>query len=262
MAIHFIPNPQNLPFVHHKDHNRINFSLDNLEWITHKDNLQQASKAGRLKNVPHKKYSTRDCDVRILPKFYVDTDFNPIDEIWKDVNNFKGIYQVSNYGRIKSLERYKNSKYKYGKTVLLKEKLLQPSFTQGKYSGYLRVGLHKGGQPKVIFSIHRLVAEHFLIKSNSKFNCVNHLNGIKTDNRPENLEWTTLKENCLHALRMGLRKIGGENSPRAKLVESQVLEIRRLYSEDCFSFRKLSKIYNVMPSTINAIINRKTWKHI
>lgn len=100
-----------------------------------------------------------------------------MEEIWKDIPNFIGLYQASNYGRIKSFQKGKESILK-----LFKDK-----------DGYMHIKLCKDGKIKY-FSVHRLVYEAFngVIPEGMQ---VNHINEIKTDNRPENLNLMTPKEN-------------------------------------------------------------------
>lgn len=100
-----------------------------------------------------------------------------IKEIWKDIVDYEGLYQVSNLGRVKSIK-------------FSKEKILKPVPT---HNGYYIVGLSKNGNKKR-FRVHRLVAQAFIGKI-SKGYCVNHINEVKTDNRLENLEIITFKEN-------------------------------------------------------------------
>ena len=94
-----------------------------------------------------------------------------------------GLYEVSNYGNVKSMFRYK--------------KLLTP--TKNK-SGYLKVSLYKDKKIKV-FSVHRLVAEAFL-KNNNNLPEVNHIDGNKENNNVSNLEWCTKQQNILHRFRV------------------------------------------------------------
>lgn len=100
-------------------------------------------------------------------------------EIWKNIDGFDGAYQVSNLGRVRHL-------YKTRDCIIL-----VPWKT---YNGYSQISL--GSRKRV--SVHRLVAEAFC---EMKPGCtqVNHINGIKTDNRAENLEWVTASKNCKHS---------------------------------------------------------------
>lgn len=103
-------------------------------------------------------------------------------EIWKDVENYEGYYMVSNMGRIKSLK-------------CNREKLLKP-WDNGR--GYVRVELHNGKdeRPKKA-NVHQLVAIHFLGHTTDGMNSiVDHINGIKNDNRASNLRITSNRENC------------------------------------------------------------------
>ena len=101
-------------------------------------------------------------------------------EIWKDIKGYEGLYQVSNLGRVKSLN-YNHTK---------KEKILKPQLMR---NGYLRINLHVINKNK-IFNVHRLVADAFIPNTDKKTQ-VNHINEIKTDNRASNLEWMNCKEN-------------------------------------------------------------------
>ena len=105
-----------------------------------------------------------------------------MEEIWKDIKGFEGRYQISNKGRVKSLN-YSNRKY---------EKILT-NVVDGK--GYYAISLGRG----VRKSVHRIVAEHFLPEDLER-KYVNHKNGIPKDNRVENLEWCTPSENMQHKI--------------------------------------------------------------
>ena len=112
-------------------------------------------------------------------------------EIWRDIIGYEGMYQISNTGNVKSLVR-KNNKV---------EKILKPAINT---EGYKHVILFKN---KVSHNtrIHRLVARHFIENPLNK-KCVNHIDGVKTNNNVTNLEWVTNSENIRHAFKMGLLK--------------------------------------------------------
>ena len=117
-------------------------------------------------------------------------------KLWHSVRGYEGLYQVSNFGEIKSLSRWKH--LPNGKYTVSKEKLLSPA--QIGKDGYKFVYLTVDGRSKR-FYVHRIVAEAFLPNPN-RLPFVNHLNGIKFDNRPENLEWCSRSENTKHAARV------------------------------------------------------------
>lgn len=119
-------------------------------------------------------------------------------DLWKDIPNFEGLYQASINGEIRSIYRYK--------------KILKQSKSK---NGYLKVMLCANGKRKLI-SVHRLIAMTFLedYKTNLQ---VNHKNGIKTDNRVDNLEMVTPSENIRHSFKNGLQKAKfGEDHPLYK----------------------------------------------
>ncbi len=174
-------------------------------------------------------------------------------ETWKDIPNYVGHYKVSSLGNIESIERQIWSvKNKCFNT--LKSRLLKPLLTK---HGYLRVCLQKKDKCNYIF-IHRLVAISF-IENNLNKTQVNHINGIKTDNRVENLEWNTPSENRKHAFKIGLSSARkGESSNMCKLTEIKVKEIRN----SNLSQEKIAFIYNIKQSTVSNIKTKKTWKNI
>ena len=118
-------------------------------------------------------------------------------ETWKDIENYEGVYQVSDLGRVKSLERYIVRKNGY--TQLIYEKVLNPCINT---HGYLALSLHKNNK-SLNCRVHRLMAEAFIPRIKGK-NIINHINGIKTDNRLKNLEWTDYSGNLIHAYDTGL----------------------------------------------------------
>lgn len=127
-----------------------------------------------------------------------DREKDLINEIWKDIKGYEGLYQVSNFGRIKSLERFTD--HKSTGIVLQKEKIIKQRINYG----YCYVNLCKESKIKG-FRVHRLVAEAFIPNPNS-LKQVNHKNEIKTDNRVENLEWCTCKYNINYGTGIKRRK--------------------------------------------------------
>lgn len=171
-------------------------------------------------------------------------------EIWEPIKGYEGRYEVSTLGRIKSL-----AGKMWGKTSQ-QERVLIPAKAP---NGYMRVLLYNSNKRKLI-SLHRQVAIAFIPNPDNKC-CVNHKNGIKTDNRAENLEWCTQKENIRHSKKMGLSIYAkGENVGSSKLNEVEVVEIRSLYKTGQHTNRSLADKFNVCPMTINLIVRYKIWR--
>jgi DNA-binding XRE family transcriptional regulator len=174
-------------------------------------------------------------------------------EIWKAIPQYEGVYEVSNLGQVKCLERFVNGKGKGKKLVL--EQIINPQIDKG----YFRVNLYKNGKLKRI-AVHRLVAIAFIPNQEEKPQ-VNHINGIKTDNRLENLEWVTLSENMIHAYKENLLVRKGEKHTQNKLSVSNVIEIRNLLSQGVKQ-DEIAKKYGVIRQTISCIKIGKSWNHI
>lgn len=119
-------------------------------------------------------------------------------EIWKDIEGYEGDYQASSEGRIKSLSRFYYEKG--GIKQPIPEAILKQTLNK---KGYMYITLRKDCLPKT-FRVHRLVAAAFIQNIDAKPQ-VNHKNGIKSDNRVENLEWCNNSENQIHSIRTGLR---------------------------------------------------------
>lgn len=114
-----------------------------------------------------------------------------MNEIWKPMKDYEGYYEVSNKGRIKSLERKQGNR-------MLKEKILKLPIYR---TGYPYVFLSKNGKNKK-YTIHRLVAEAFIPNPENK-PVVNHIDSVRDNNFVENLEWATVSENMFHAYTLG-----------------------------------------------------------
>lgn len=177
--------------------------------------------------------------------------FIPDIEIWKDIPEYEGLYQISNLGNIKSLKR--EVKHNYSGSINLKTRILKSSLG-GKY---LRVAFCKESKYKYIH-VHRILALMF-IENPDNLPEVNHIDGNKLNNKLENLEWVTRKENMFHAFKNGLAK-SGENCYNSKISNLQVIEIKKRYSKKNISQKQLAKEYKVDQALISRIINNKIHK--
>jgi len=169
-------------------------------------------------------------------------------EEWRGVVGWADLYEVSDLGRVRSLNR----KFHRGR-------ILRP--VRGGWSrGYLTVVLSdKAAARKVRFYVHRLVALAF-IPNSLALPEVNHLNGIKTDNMVGNLEWVTALQNGQHASRLGLMP-RGERRPEAKLTELQVIAIR-VECENGGNKTLVAARYGISPAAVALIVKRINWRHV
>ena len=171
-------------------------------------------------------------------------------EIWKDINGYEELYQVSNLGKIRSNDKKVKSR---GGSRMINGKTLQQSFL----TGYPKINLTKDGDSKT-FLIHRIVAEHFCQVPTLE---VNHKNGIKTDNRAENLEWTTRKENINHSFTNGFTPFKGGGCRWAKLNAMQVRVIKHLRDiKPRMKLEEVAKVFGTSGSNIGHIWTGDTWR--
>jgi hypothetical protein len=165
-----------------------------------------------------------------------------VNEIWKEVKGFERYYRVSSIGRIMSIRT---------------NKILKISLTK---EGYNRIELNVNGNAQK-FSLHRIVALSFIPEIDGK-QYVNHINNIRNDNRIENLEWCTAKENQQHCIKEGRKpSIAGNKNAMSILTEQQVVEIRRLKLEGKRNI-EIARQFNLDEKHISLIVLRKRWKHI
>lgn len=155
----------------HKDGNPSNNSLSNLYWGSYKDNANDEIMFLRCMNT--REQTKKDREVQQEIKYP--------DEIWKDIQDYENEYQISNYGRIKSVKR--------------KGAIMSPIL--GRTQNYYSIGLTKNGVKKH-FSIDRLVACAFLPNPNNLPE-VNHIDEDTTNNKVDNLEWVTHSQNIKHS---------------------------------------------------------------
>ena len=170
------------------------------------------------------------------------------DEKWVllDIPNHpesKGLYEVSNKGNMRSIS---------GK----------PKKCYVNDQGYVNTYIRSGEKGK-IFKVHRLILQAFKPVSDWSKLEVNHINSARDDNRLENLEWCTRKENMQHALKNGrYADTKGVKNVRALLNDFDVLYIRDFYRRKIMKVSEIAKLFNIHDSSVYYILNYKTWKHV
>lgn len=177
-----------------------------------------------------------------------------MEEMWKCVDGFESKYEVSSQGNVRSLDRIvKNGK---NSERYLKGRILSKNISK---NGYENISLKDANNKQNTKLVHRMVARAFLGLSHNLQ--VNHINGNKLDNRIENLEYSTCKQNLEHAKSLRLIPVGS-NKPNSKLKENDIATIRNLFQTGKYKQKEIAKIYNIDASCISRILNRLVWRHI
>ncbi len=177
-----------------------------------------------------------------------------MEEIWKDIHGYEGIYQISNLGNVKGLA--KTLLYSDGRIYNYKEKILKGTLSRG----YPTVHLYNLEGGRETCAIHRLVAQHFIPNPDNKIT-VNHIDGVKDNNIVTNLEWATYKENNNHAIQTGLHPgtPSGYKRKLSKLSKEAYEDILKncFKRVDGFSCRDFAEKYGVSEPTIHKIVNKR-----
>jgi hypothetical protein len=170
---------------------------------------------------------------------------------WRDVVGYEGLYQASDTGLIRSVDRIDAA----GKQR--KGRVLRPAVTP---ANRLRVSLCKDGVMKSHL-VHRLVAIAFIPNPGNKPE-INHIKGVTTDNRVSQLEWCTAQENTDHAFASGLsRRASGDKHGLSKLAADDIVDIRWLRGMGV-SVSELARQWGVSRRTIGSIFTGRTWGHV
>jgi hypothetical protein len=179
-----------------------------------------------------------------------------MNEQWKDIKGYEGLYQISDKGNIKSLERI--VKDSSGRIYKRKEKLLstKPWMKNGR-PYYVKVSLIKEDGKKENKAVHRLVAESFIPNPESKPE-VNHIDQHRDNNLVENLEWVSKEENMKHAVVPGGKGINNNNSI---LTEKDVKNICILLQSG-YSNLDITEELEVSSAVVSNIKYKRQWTHL
>lgn len=173
-------------------------------------------------------------------------------EIWNDIPGYSGYYQVSNHGRVRSLDNV--TMRKDGSRYTRKGQILSP----GLVGGYLSVGLWVGSRKQ--FYIHQLVLLAFIGSCPEGLE-VCHYNDTKSDNRLSNLRYGTHVSNCEDRRLHGNDTVG-EKQPNHVLTNRLVKKMKREFGSGGVSHSDLSRQYGIARRTISNMLSGRTWKHI
>lgn len=174
-------------------------------------------------------------------------------EVWRDVPGFEGHYQVSDFGSVKSLDRYIDHP-RIGK-IFRKGKVLKQSYAS---KGYKQVCLSVEGKITT-FRVHRLVAMTFL-ENPKDLETVNHIDGNKENNHVSNLEWCSVSDNLKHAHANGL--MGGLAHFNSVLKPEQVYQMMTDYFLKKQVLREIAEEHEVSIGTVFHAVKGRTWKSV
>jgi len=160
-------------------------------------------------------------------------------EVWRKIIGFDGQYEISNLGNVRSNNKLStDGRFFKGKKLAV--------YNSGSY---LRVSTLR--KP-----VHRLIAESFIPNPENK-PCINHKNGIKTDNRIENLEWCTYSENVIHAYQTGLMKRGSDNA-NSKINQIDATRMRKMKEQD-LSTNTIIWFFEVSKDIVYSVLSKRSW---
>ena len=165
-------------------------------------------------------------------------------EIWKDIEGYEGLYQISDLGNVKSAYKHNGRS-----NIILKQYVDK--------DGYLKIILYKDNKYKNFF-VHRVVASAF-IPNKLNYPQINHINGIKTDNRVENLEWCNQSHNSKEAHRLGLQSTKREKNSQSKITTGEAIEIYYNGIAHSLTLSEIGAVYDITPSAVCHIMENRRW---
>lgn len=178
-----------------------------------------------------------------------------MEEMWKPIKGYENYYEVSSHGLIRTITRFISNSGKNG--MWYKSRVLKFNIDK---DGYHTVALQKEGKVKR-FKVHRLVLSTF---SNYEDELqVNHIDGNKSNNRLDNLEWATSSQNIKHAFNIGLKTQVGSKNNCSKLTEKQVIQICDFLKYTTFTNKQIADMFDIeSDETIRRIRKRLSWTHV
>ena len=178
------------------------------------------------------------------------------EEKWENVVGYEGLYQVSDFGRVKRLKSAVWSKI--GVLRVFPEKMLATG--EGR-SGYPETRLSAQGRPATRH-VHQLVCEAFHGVRPSSGHQVAHADGTRNNNRASNLRWATASENAADRKIHGTERQGEDIRHVVKLTADDVRSIRREYVKGYGALVPFAEKYGITSAAVHAVIKRQNWKHI
>lgn len=176
-------------------------------------------------------------------------------ETWRSIPGWQD-YEVSDLGCVRSLDRYRPHNMRAQQFV--PGKVLHPTLSS---AGYPQIKLRRGKRDYIMIGVHRLVAMAFLEPDEARPH-INHIDSDQTNNRLNNLERCTARENIAHAKANGRLSKKRQGLGARALSDADVLSIRKLYAEGGHSTVSLGKQFLVHPTSISRIVRRKSYVHI